>query len=147
MAVRNLSPCPQVFNGTQRPMLQEAGSLHQKYRVDTRLVKNKGRLWKNTDDGILKAVFKKNEKDEWQRVVSLLVEKFPKQQNARCLHRLEPSIKKMEWTPNYERARVACGRMPKMRSSRPPSRGTARTNGRTCRESLRSYTRPNPSTI
>lgn len=60
MFVRNLSTCAKVFEAMGAPMVRQAWSLDQEDGVDTRYVEKQGRLWKKSEDDILKAAFMKN---------------------------------------------------------------------------------------
>ena len=58
----------------------------------------KGGVWRNTEDGILKADVMKYGKNQWSRIASLLHRKSAKQCKARWTEWLDPSIKKTEWS-------------------------------------------------
>ncbi len=63
---------------------------------------NKGGVWKNTEDEILKAAVMKYGKNQWARISSLLTRKTAKQCKARWYEWLDPSIKKTEWSREEE---------------------------------------------
>ncbi|CAG7851947.1 Pre-mRNA-splicing factor CEF1 [Serendipita indica DSM 11827] len=62
------------------------------------IIKGGKRVWKNTEDEVLKAAIAKYGKNQWARISSLLVRKTPKQCKARWYEWLDPSIKKTEWS-------------------------------------------------
>jgi len=65
-------------------------------------IQQKGGVWKNTEDEILKAAVMKYGKNQWARISSLLTRKSAKQCKARWLEWLDPSIKKTEWSREEE---------------------------------------------
>ncbi|PRP85857.1 hypothetical protein PROFUN_06131 [Planoprotostelium fungivorum] len=65
-------------------------------------IQQKGGVWKNTEDEILKAAVMKYGKNQWARISSLLTRKSAKQCKARWQEWLDPSIKKTEWSREEE---------------------------------------------
>eukprot|EP01117_Protostelium_nocturnum_P003468 TRINITY_DN1450_c0_g1_i1.p1 TRINITY_DN1450_c0_g1~~TRINITY_DN1450_c0_g1_i1.p1 ORF type:complete len:657 (-),score=249.82 TRINITY_DN1450_c0_g1_i1:42-2012(-) len=65
-------------------------------------IQQKGGVWKNTEDEILKAAVMKYGKNQWARISSLLTRKSAKQCKARWYEWLDPSIKKTEWSREEE---------------------------------------------
>lgn len=62
----------------------------------------KGGIWRNTEDEVLKVAVAKYGLNQWSRVASLLHRKSAKQCKARWNEWLDPSIKKVEWTQEEE---------------------------------------------
>mmetsp|Transcript_15445 Transcript_15445/g.60381 ORF Transcript_15445/g.60381 Transcript_15445/m.60381 type:complete len:764 (-) Transcript_15445:40-2331(-) len=62
----------------------------------------KGGIWKNTEDEILKAAVMKYGLNQWARISSLLVRKSASQCKARWYEWLDPGIKKTEWSREEE---------------------------------------------
>lgn len=62
----------------------------------------KGGIWRNTEDEVLKVAVAKYGLNQWSRVASLLHRKSAKQCKARWNEWLDPSIKKVEWSQEEE---------------------------------------------
>ena len=62
----------------------------------------KGGVWKNHEDEVLKAAVMKYGKNQWSRIASLLPKKTGKMAKERWNSWLDPSIKKTEWTKEEE---------------------------------------------
>lgn len=84
-------------------MLQQARSIHQEDGVDTRCQGNKGSLSKNIEYEALNASVVKYGKEQWPRVVFLLLRKSSEQCNTRCGDKRAPAINKTEWIRDEER--------------------------------------------
>ena len=59
---------------------------------------NKGGVWTNIKDEVLKAAVSKYGLNQWQRVSSLLVRKTAKQSKVRWTEWIDLGIKKIEWS-------------------------------------------------
>merc|ERR1712193_342265 len=59
---------------------------------------NKGGVWRNAEDEILKAAVMKYGLNQWPRIASLMKYKSAKQCKARWFGWLDPNINKSEWT-------------------------------------------------